>query len=128
MVSELLRLQPEDTWGFHYQQLSNYDPQNDLRRIPKVMYEILRHTLVPSRGGNESALPWPYYKFIYVVLCAVKINLLDWLVNQMMECKRDVHAQLALQPYIMALVLRTVREFCGVCEVQHQCYYPFHEQ
>lgn len=63
---------------------------------------------MPSYGGNENALPWPYYEFINDILSGVKINLLDQLVNQMMECKQDVHAHLALQPYITALVLCTV--------------------
>lgn len=119
LVSELPRLQPGDVRGFHYQQPSMYGAQNDLRRIPRVIYEILRHTIMPSRGGNENALPWPYYEIVNAVLSGVRINLLDWLVSQMMECKRNVHAHLALQPYIMALVLRTVGDFCELCEVQH---------
>ena len=36
------------------------------------------------------------------------------MVNQMLECKKDVDAPLILQPYIMALVLHTIRDFHGV--------------
>ena len=50
------------------------------------------------------------------------------MVNQMLECKKDVDAPLILQPYIMALVLRTVRDFRGVCEVTHEVYIPFPNQ
>jgi len=47
------------------------------------------------------------------------------MVRQMLECKRDVNAPLILQPYIMALVLCTVKDFSGACEVSHQVYWPF---
>ena len=43
----------------------------------------------------------------------------------MLECKKDVDAPLILQSYIMALVLRTVRDFRGACEVTHEVYIPF---
>ena len=47
------------------------------------------------------------------------------MVNQMLECKKDVDAPIILQPYIMALVLHTVRDFHGACEVTHEVYIPF---
>lgn len=63
-----------------------------------------------------------------MVLSGEPINLLDLMVNQMMECKRNVNAPLILQPYIMALVLRIVRDFRGVCETSHDIYIPFSGQ
>jgi hypothetical protein len=88
------------------------------------MYEILRRTIVLSAVGNDSAIGWPFFEIIVAVMSG-KLNLLDWMVNQMLECKRDVHAPLVLQPYIMALVLRTIEDFCGVCEIKHQIYKLF---
>ena len=46
----------------------------------------------------------------------------------MLECKKDVDAPLILQSYITALVLRTVRDFRGACEVTHEVYIPFPSQ
>ena len=72
---------------------------------------------MPSAGGNDNAIGWPFYEIITAVMSGEKLNLLDWMVNQMLECKRDVHSPLALQPYIMALVLQTVEDFYGLCEI-----------
>ena len=47
------------------------------------------------------------------------------MVNQMMECKRNVDAPLILQSYIMALMLHIVRDFHRVCETNHGVYIPF---
>ena len=46
----------------------------------------------------------------------------------MLECKKDVDAPWILQPYIMALMLRIVRDFSGSCEVTHGVYIPFPSQ
>ena len=46
----------------------------------------------------------------------------------MMECKRDVDSTLALQHYIMALVLRKVTVFKGLLEIEHTIYQPFSDQ
>ena len=85
-----------------------FGPKGGMRRIPKAIYAILRHTIVPSATIEE---------VIYAMMFGDELNLLDLMVNQMLECKRDVRAPLALQPYIMALVLRTVEDFYRVCEV-----------
>jgi len=45
-----------------------------------------------------------------------------------MECKRDVDSTLALQHYIMALVLRKVTVFKGLLEIEHTIYQPFSDQ
>ena len=67
-----------------------------MRRIPKVLHEILRHTIVPSNVVVGSAIGGPSLEIIYVVLSGDELNLLDLMVNQMLECKRDMHAPLAL--------------------------------
>ena len=100
----------------------------NLRRLPKVILEILRHTIVPTIGWDDSAVKWPSMDIVNVVLSRKPINLLDWMVRQMMECKKNVDAPLVFQPYIMALVLRTVREFLGVCETSHEVFIPFSGQ
>jgi len=96
-----------------------------MRRIPKVLFEISRHTIMPSAVVEGGAIGWPSLEVIYAVLSGDELNLLDLLVNKMLECKRDVHAPLALQPYIMALVLRTVKGFYGAYEVQHRSFLPY---
>ena len=75
-----------------------FGPKGGLRRIPKVIYEILRHTLVPSATVEESAISWPFLEVIYAMVSSEELNLLDLMVNQMLEYKRDVHAPLALKP------------------------------
>jgi hypothetical protein len=96
-----------------------------LRRFPKVILEILRHTIVPTVEWDDSALKWPSMEIVNAVLSGELINLLDLMVNQMMECKRNVNAPLILQPYIMALVLHIIRDFHSVCETSHDIYIPF---
>ena len=85
-----------------------------------MIFEILRRTVVPSTRGDDNAVGWPFFEIINVVLSSDPINLLDWMVHQMLECKRNVNAPLILQPYIMALVHRTVKDFHRTCEVSHQ--------
>jgi hypothetical protein len=70
-----------------------------MRRIPKVLFEILRHTIVPSTAIEGDAIGWPFLEVTYAVLSGKELNLLDLIVNQMLECKRNVRAPLALQPY-----------------------------
>ena len=74
--------------GFRYQETSVYGPQGGLRRLPKVPFEIMRRTVVPSAGGDDYAIGWPYFEIINAVLSGDPINLLDWMVRQMIKCKR----------------------------------------
>ena len=67
-----------------------------MRRIPKVLHEILRHTIMLSATVEGGAIGWPSLEVIYAVLSGDELNSLDLIVNQMLECKRDVHAPLAL--------------------------------
>lgn len=62
---------------------------------------------------------------ICVVLTRIEVNLLDLLTDQMLDCKQNVHKALALQPYIMALVVCTVTSFYGRWEVQHCIFLPY---
>ena len=80
---------------------------------------------MPSVAVESSAIGWPFLEIIYVMMSREKLNLLDWMVSKMLDYKRDVCAPLALQSYIMALVLHIVEDFCGVCEVQHQAFLPY---
>ena len=125
MLSDLSVLRTEEVSRFRYQETSVYGPQGGLRRLSKITFEILRCMVVPSAGGDDNAIGWPFFEIINAVLSGDPINLLDWMVHQMLECKRDVNAPLILQPYILALVLRTVKDFSGSCEDSHQVYWPF---
>ena len=80
----------------HYQETSMFAPKGGMWRILKVLHEILRHTIVPSNVVEGSAIGWPSLEVIYAMLSGDELNLLDMMVNQMLECKRDVHAPLSL--------------------------------
>ena len=125
LVVDLPVLGTNEVFGFRYQEISAYGPQGGLRKLQKLIFDILRCTMVPSVGGDDNAVGWPFFEIINVVLSGELINWLDWLVHQMLECKRVVNAPLILQPYIMALVLCTIENFGGACEINHQVYWPF---
>lgn len=108
-----------------YQENSEFGPRGGLRRIPRVLHEILRHTILSSAAICESEVRWPTLEVIQAVLKGVEINLLDLLITQLLECKRNVHKPLGLQPYIMALVEHTVIGFYGTLEEQHCAFVPY---
>jgi hypothetical protein len=68
LVVDLPRLQASDVSGFYYQETSIYGPQGGLCRIPKVMYEILRRTIVLSAVGNDNAIGWPFFEIIMAMM------------------------------------------------------------
>ena len=70
---------------FH-QEASVFGPKGGMRRIPKVLHEILRHTIVSFAIVEGSAIGWPSLEVIYTVLFGDELNLLDLIVNQMLEC------------------------------------------
>ena len=80
--------------------------------------------MVPSAGDNDNVVGWPFFEIINAVMISDPINLLDWMMRQLLVCKWDVNAPLILQPYIMALVLHTIKNFGGSCEINHQVYWP----
>ena len=96
-----------------------------MRRFPKLLHEILRYTIVPSAAVEDGAIGRPTLEVICAALADDELNLLDLLVDQMLECKRNVRAPLALQPYIMALVLYMIEDFYGVSEIKHWAFLPF---
>jgi len=73
-----------------------FGPKGGFWRITKVVYEILRHTIMPFVAVEDSAIGWPFLEIIYVMMSREKLNLLDWMVSQMLDYKRDVCAPLAL--------------------------------
>ena len=79
-----------------YQEASAFSLKGGMRRIPKVLFEVLRHTIVPSAMVEGGAIGCPSLEIIYTVLFGDELNLLDLMVNQMLECKQDVCAPLAL--------------------------------
>lgn len=81
---------------FCYTDTFEYGRWGNLRRLPKVILEVLRHTIVPTVWWDDSALMWPSMEIVNVVLSGEPINLLDCMVNQMMEWKRDTNAPLIL--------------------------------
>jgi hypothetical protein len=80
---------------------------------------------MPTVGWDDRAMEWPSMEIVNAVLSSEPLNMLDWMVNQMLECKKNVDAPLILQPYIMVLMLCTVRDFRGACEITREVYIPF---
>ena len=81
--------------------------------------------MIPSLGGDGDTMGWPFFKIVTVVLSRDPINLLDWMIRQMLGCKKNVNAPLILQPYVMELVHHNVKNFTGSYEISHQVYWPF---
>ena len=61
-----------------------------------MILKIMRHTIVPTVEWDDSALKWPSMEIVNAVLSGNPLNMLDWMVNQMQECKKDVDAPLIL--------------------------------
>ena len=72
--------------------------------------------MIPSLGGDGDTVGWPFFKIVTAVLSRDPINLLDLMIRQMLGSKQNVNAPLILQPYVMALVLRTIENFGGACD------------
>ena len=96
LVASLPMLLAGEMPKLYYQEASAFGPKGGMRRIPKVLHEILRHTIMLSATVEGGAIGWPSLEVIYAVLSGDELNSLDLIVNQMLECKRDVHAPLAL--------------------------------
>lgn len=94
LVSLLPRLRADEINCFRYLETSEYGPQGNLRRLPKVTLEVLRHTIAPFVSWCVCEVEWPSMEIVNVVLSGDRINLLDWMVKQMLECKCDVDAPL----------------------------------
>jgi len=45
-----------------------FGPKGGMRRNPKVMFEILRHTLMPSTTVEEGAIGRTFLEIIYAVM------------------------------------------------------------
>ena len=67
-----------------------------MRRFPKLLHEILRYTIVPSAAVEDGAIGRPTLEVICAALADDELNLLDLLVDQMLECKRNMCTHLAL--------------------------------
>ena len=61
-----------------------------------MILEILRHTIVPTVGWDDRAMEWPSMEIVNVMLSSELLNMFDWMVNQMQECKNDMDALLIL--------------------------------
>ena len=77
LVTDLPVLGTNKVSGFCYWETSAYGPQGGFRRLPKVIFEILRCTVIPSARGDDDAVGWPFFEIINVVLSGDPINLLD---------------------------------------------------
>ena len=88
LVTDLPVLRTNEISSFRYQETSTYGSQGGLRRLPKVIFEVLRRTMIPSLGGDGDTVGWPFFKIVTAVLSRDPINLLDWMVRQMLGANR----------------------------------------
>ena len=77
LVSHLPKLRANEVACFHYLETIEYGPQGNLRRLPKVILEILRHTIVPMVGWDDHAMERPSMEIVNVVLSGEPLNMLD---------------------------------------------------
>ena len=77
LVTHLLRLRVDDIACFCYPETSEYGQWGNLRTLPKVIVEILRHNIVPTIGWDDSSLECPSMETVNAVLSGELINLLD---------------------------------------------------
>ena len=96
LVAHLPRLRADEVDCFRYPKTTEYGPRGNLRRLPKVILEVLWHTIVPTIGWDDRALEWPSMEIVNTMLSGELINMLDWMVHQMLQSKRDVNASLIL--------------------------------
>lgn len=68
-----------------------------------MLNAMLRCTLMP-KGGNTDRVRSPHYEVLGAILDGVKLNMVEYLVSKMLDCKHNLSSGLAYQPYIMALV------------------------
>ena len=59
LASHLPKLRADEVACFRYPKTTEYGPQGNLRRLPKVILEILRHTFVSIVGWDDHTMEWP---------------------------------------------------------------------
>ena len=56
LVTHLPRLRADEIACFRYAETSEYGRWGNLRRLPKVILEILRHSIMPMVGWDDHAM------------------------------------------------------------------------
>ena len=77
LVTHLPRLKANEVDWFRYPETTEYGPRGNMRRLPKVILKVLRHTIVPTVGWDDRALEWPSMEIVSVVLSGKPVNMLD---------------------------------------------------
>ena len=77
LVTHLPRLRADEIACFRYPETSEYGQWGNLRRLHKVILEILSHTIVPTIGWDDRALEWPSVEIVNTMLSGELINMLD---------------------------------------------------
>jgi hypothetical protein len=70
---------------------------------PSVLNSLLRYTMLPKDGNSDEIL-MKYYVAIKCILDGMKVNWVDFIIEEIMGCKHTMKNALAYQPYIMALL------------------------
>jgi len=86
------------------------------------MLKLLKRTIVSNDNDDETELVSPLYEIIMDMMLGERLDIVEWMVSEMMTNRRDVDSPLIFKPYIMALVLQKVTDFRGFLEIEHQSY------
>ena len=92
-------------------------PPTDLRRIPRVIWKILRRTIMLDNDDDETN-PWDS-EVIMALMKEKKLNIVQWMVSQMTVNWKNKDSPLMFQPYIMSLVLLKLPTYKGRMDEEH---------
>lgn len=122
-MNDLPRTQEHETYIFYPIGEHHHGASRNLKRYPLLIFSLLRRTIIPKVGNNDS-IRFPYYKVIRAILSGVKLNIVEWMISRMIECKLDQRCALVFQSYIMELVSsKTV--VLDVDDEMHRVFHPF---
>ena len=101
-MSVLPNVEKEEATRFY---LGNYEYlcSKGLKMELSVLNSLLRYTVLP-KGGNSDEIRMKYYVSIKSILDGVRVNWVDFIVEEIVLSKHTVKNALAYQPYSMALI------------------------
>jgi hypothetical protein len=102
-MKELPEVKEDEAPWFHKGKDDKFLWSKGLRRESSVLNSMLYYMVIP-KGGDAGRIRTPYYIAIRAIMDGVLVNWVDYLVEEMLECKHNLKYALAYQSYIMALV------------------------
>ena len=113
-------MQEHETYIFYSTGEHQHGASKGLKRYPSLIFGTMSQTLMP-KVGNSDVVRFPYYEVIWAILNGGKLDMVEWMVARMMECKLDRSGAMVYQPYITALI-RSKTSLIGVDEILHKSF------